>query len=48
MTCTYQYVVTDTNPPVTYLEDGQGEGYRYPRIIYRPGKASTLAPRPNP
>lgn len=30
MTCTYQYVVTDTNPPVTYLEDGQGEGYRYP------------------
>lgn len=30
MTHTYQYVVTDTNPPVTYLEDEQGEGYRYP------------------
>lgn len=25
MTCTYQYVVTDTNPPVTYLEDEQGK-----------------------
>lgn len=50
MTCTYQYVVTDTNPPVTYLEDEQGEGYRYPVSFTDPAKQApwlpTLTPDP--
>lgn len=51
MTHTYQYVVTDTNPPVTYLEDEQGEGYRYPASFTDPAKQapwlSTLTPDPS-
>lgn len=38
MTYTYQYVVTDTNPPVFYLEDENGEGYRYPVSFTDPTK----------
>lgn len=48
MTCTYQYVVTDTNPPVTYLEDGQGEGYRYPVSFTDPAKQAPWLPALTP
>ena len=48
MTCTYQYVVTDTNPPVTYLEDEQGEGYRYPVSFTDPAKQAPWLPALTP
>lgn len=44
MTHTYQYVVTDTNPPVTYLEDERGEGYRYPVSFTDPAKQAPWLP----
>ena len=48
MTYTYQYVVTDTNPPVTYLEDEQGEGYRYPVSFTDPAKQAPWLPALTP
>lgn len=45
MTHIYQYAVTDTNPPMTYLEDGQGEGYRYPVSFTDPAKQAPWLPR---
>lgn len=51
MPYTYQYVVTDTNPPVFYLEDKNGEGYRYPVSFTNPAKQApwlpTLTPDPS-
>lgn len=48
MTYTYQYVVTDSNPPVTYLEDEQGEGYRYPISFTDPTKQAPWLPALTP
>lgn len=44
MTYTYQYVVTDTNPPVFYLEDNEGEGYRHPVAFTNPAKQAPWLP----
>ena len=44
MTYTYQYVATDTNPPVFYLEDENGEGYRYPVCFTNPAKQAPWLP----
>lgn len=48
MTYTYQYVVTDTNPPVFYLEDENGEGYRYPVSFTDPTKQAPWLPALTP
>ena len=48
MTHIYQYVVTDTNPPVFYLEDKDGVGYRYPVSFTDPAKQAPWLPALTP
>lgn len=44
MTYAYQYVITDTNPPLFYLEDNEGEGYRHPVAFTNPAKQAPWLP----
>lgn len=48
MAYTYQYVVTGANPPMFYLEDKEGDGYRHPVAFTNPAKQAPWLPSLTP